>query len=399
MPIKGLTSPYPSYPAHFDIEAIIRPNILSLEPYRSARDDYDIGILLDANENALGHSIPTDDPTLTSLPAGANLNRYPSPTHIPIKARLAELRGLSSTDHVFLGVGSDEVIDLVMRVTCQPRQDKILTCPPTYGMYKVTAQVNDVEVVEVPLITDQGKFDVDLEAVNKAVASDPTIKLIFLCSPGNPTGTRIPLPKIISILENPDFKGIVVVDEAYIDFAGEEKEVSAVSLVEKYGNVCVSQTLSKGHGLAAIRLGIAYSSAPMVQILSNTKAPYSVSTPTASLALSALSPPAIQTFQSKISQLIRNRTFLLEQFKSIPALGAVLGANHANFILVQVLDGPNGKVSNTRAKEVYTRMAEQERVVVRFRGNELGCEGCLRVTVGSDEECKVLVQRLTKVLA
>ena len=176
MPILGLAPDrYPTKPAHFDIEQVIRPNILALHPYRCARDDYSEGILLDANENALGHSIPPStklEPEIQSA-LGLNLNRYPSPTHDPIKARLAELRGLPGTDYVFLGVGSDEVIDLLIRVCVVPGTEKILITPPTYGMYSVCAQVNDVGVVKVPLVLngdegeggEKGRFSVNVEEV------------------------------------------------------------------------------------------------------------------------------------------------------------------------------------------------------------------------------------------
>jgi len=307
MAILGLApSSTPMRPAHFDIERVIRPNILALHPYRCARDDYSSGILLDANENALGHSIsPSDDtpfapttaPTATapqlngnSPPVdaeldsilGLDLHRYPDPSHPDIKSRVAELRGLPSTDHVFLGVGSDEVIDLLMRVCVAPGgHEKILVTPPTYGMYGVCAQVNDVGVVKVDLeLTaeggeggERGRFSLrvdevcripphcsslaslsqptSISQVKKAIDADPSIKLIFLCSPGNPTGTLISLTSMRVILDYEPFKGIVVVDEAYIDFS--EPGSSAASLVAEYANICVMQTLSKSFGLAAIR--------------------------------------------------------------------------------------------------------------------------------------------------
>ncbi|CAL1708908.1 unnamed protein product [Somion occarium] len=315
MPILGLPpSLYPTKPAHFDIEKVIRPNILSLHPYRCARDDYSEGILLDANENALGHSIPSpskQDTGSTLEPElehtlDLDLHRYPSPTHDPIKSRIAELRNLPGPEYAFLGVGSDEVIDLLMRICVAPGKEKILTTPPTYGMYAVCAQVNDVGVVKCPLeLTgafgeggEKGRFSVRLEEMKKAIGADPSIKLIFLCSPGNPTGTLIPLRTVRELLEYENFKGVVVVDEAYIDFA--EEGASAASLVHEYANLCVMQTLSKSFGLAAIRLGIAIAHPALIQILMNTKAPYNISTPTASLALSALSPPAVVSMREKL---------------------------------------------------------------------------------------------------
>ncbi|PIL27765.1 hypothetical protein GSI_10918 [Ganoderma sinense ZZ0214-1] len=411
MPILGLAPDrYPTRPAHFDIERVIRPNILALHPYRCARDDYSEGILLDANENALGHSIPLStklEPEIQSA-LSLDLHRYPSPTHDPIKARLAELRGLPGIDHVFLGVGSDEVIDLLIRVCVAPGTEKILITPPTYGMYSVCAQVNDVGVVKVPLVLngdegeggEKGRFSVNVEEVKKAISADPSIKLVFLCSPGNPTGTLISLSSLRSILEYEDFKGIVVVDEAYIDFTTQEN-ASAVSLLHEYSNLCVSQTLSKSFGLAAIRLGIAFAHPGLVQILMNTKAPYNVSAPTASLALSALTPAALDLMTSKISTLTKARGDLIRGLEELQplGLGAVIGANDANFVVVPILEkSGSGKPDNVRAQKIYKTLAEQEGVVVRYRGGEPGCAGCVRITVGSDEEIKVLLTKMRELL-
>ncbi|KAI0765240.1 histidinol-phosphate aminotransferase [Fomes fomentarius] len=410
MPILGLAPDrYPSKPAHFDIERVIRPNILALHPYRCARDDYSEGILLDANENALGHSIPPSsflEPEVKST-LGLDLHRYPSPTHDPIKSRLAQIRGLPSTDYVFLGVGSDEVIDLLIRVCVAPGTEKILITPPTYGMYSVCAQVNDVGVTKVPLELngeageggENGRFSLKVDEVKKAISADPSIKLVFLCSPGNPTGTLISLKSIREILEFEAFKGIVIVDEAYIDFADEK--ASAVSLIKEYANLCVTQTLSKSFGLAAIRLGIAFAHPALIQILMNTKAPYNVSTPTASLALSALSPEAIDTMKRKVSTLVKGRDELLRGLKElIPlGLGEVIGGNDANFVVVPVLEkSGSGNPDNVRAQKIYKTLAEQEGVVVRYRGGEPGCAGCLRITVGSEEEIQVVLKKFGELL-
>ncbi|KAK0223013.1 histidinol-phosphate aminotransferase [Armillaria fumosa] len=408
MPILGLPESFKSTgPAHFDIEKAIRPNILSLHPYRCARDDYKEGILLDANENALGHSIsPPANASEINATLELDLHRYPDPSHDPIKERIAALRSITGVDHVFLGVGSDEVIDLLMRVCVAPEREKILITPPTYGMYAVCAQVNDIGIVKVPLELSgakgeggtAGRFSVRLNEIKKAVDADPSIKLIFLCSPGNPTGTLIPLSSIREILDYPGFKGIVIVDEAYIDFAG--AGASAVSLVREYANLCVMQTVSKSFGLAAIRLGIAIAQPPLIQILSNTKAPYNISTPTAHLALSALSPSAVDAMQSKINTLIASRTKLLQSLSALAdlGLGPSVGGNDANFIVVPILSKDGTKPDNLRSQKVYKSLAEENGVVVRFRGNEPGCEGCLRITVGSEEENEIVVRKLTEVL-
>ncbi|KAJ3935761.1 MAG: pyridoxal phosphate-dependent transferase [Lentinula lateritia] len=411
MPIHGLPpSERPIKPVHFDIEQVIRPNILALHPYRCARDDYKEGILLDANENALGHSIANKasqnngasyDSTLDM-----DLHRYPDPSHDPIKERIAALRSVPSIDHVFLGVGSDEVIDLLMRVCVSPGIEKILITPPTYGMYSVCAQVNDVGVVKCPLeLTGQageggtkGRFSLRVEEVKKAIDVDASIKLVFLCSPGNPTGTKISLESIKAILDYEKFKGIVVVDEAYIDFAGEGS--SAVALVKDYANICVLQTLSKSFGLAAIRLGIAIAQPPLIQVLTNTKAPYNISTPTAHLALSALSPSSLANMQCKIETLIASRVALLKSLSNIAhlGLGSWIGSNDANFVVIPVLSKDGSRPDNVRAQKVYKTLAEENGVVVRFRGNEPGCEGCLRITIGSEEENATVVQKLEFVL-
>ncbi|KAH9958047.1 histidinol-phosphate aminotransferase [Russula dissimulans] len=425
MPILGLApSSTPTRPAHFDIERVIRPNILALHPYRCARDDYSSGILLDANENALGHSIAHAQDTLPSATTaqpngdahvdadldrsflGLDLHRYPDPSHPGIKRRIAELRGLPRTDHVFLGVGSDEVIDLLMRVCVAPGREKILITPPTYGMYAVCAQVNDVGIVKVNLELsgeggeggENGRFSLCVDEVKKAIDADPSIKLVFLCSPGNPTGTLISLASIRAILDYERFKGIVVVDEAYIDFS--EAGNSAVSLVAEYANVCVMQTLSKSFGLAAIRLGIAIAQPPLIQILSNTKAPYNISTPTAHLALRALSPESFSAMRENIERLKASRAKLLSSLHNMKelGLGRAIGAQDANFILIPVLARGGSVPDSARAKRVYTALAEEEGVVVRYRGGERGCEGCLRITVGTEEENGIALTKLKKVL-
>lgn len=416
MPILGLKTPGPSHPAHFSLEPLIRPNILALQPYRCARDDYSAGILLDANENAIGPSLPSallHQSTSANGNSGAeeiasqtlsllsqkemdNLNRYPSPTHDELKNEIAKFRGVPNADWVFLGVGSDEVIDLLYRVLCVPGKDRVMTTPPTYGMYKVTANVNDVGVLEVPLTTKDGEFQLDEQAMNAAFESNPDLKMLFICSPGNPTGTSIPLDVIRRVLENPLFKGVVVVDEAYIDFAPEG--TSAAALVNEYANVCVTQTLSKSFGLAAIRLGYLLAPPPLIQILTNTKAPYNISVPTASIASQALSLEGIATMSRNVATLNQNRQALIESLSNLSSIGRILGGNHSNFILVEILDEEGGKASNKKALEIYKTMAESKGVVVRFRGSEVGCEGCLRITVGTEEECKEAVKQITALL-
>ncbi|KAG6914613.1 hypothetical protein DXG01_016346 [Tephrocybe rancida] len=410
MPILGLTESLADLkPAHFNIERAIRPNILTLHPYRCARDDYQDGILLDANENALGHSIVSEseldiEKGTLALP----LHRYPDPSHPDIKSRIATLRGLPGPRNVFLGVGSDEVIDMLQRVCVAPGREKVLITPPTYGMYAVCAQVNDVEVVKVPLELggeegeggEKGRFSLKVDEIKKAVDADPSIRLIFLCSPGNPTGTLLSLSAIRAILEYPGFTGVVVVDEAYIDFAN-APDNSAASLISEFANLIVMQTLSKGFGLAAIRLGIALAQPPLIQVLTNTKAPYNISTPTAVLALSALSPASLTRTRGKVEDLLAGRKALLEALAALKDLGvgSAIGGNDANFIVVPIMNrGKEGTPDNKRAMGVYKMLAEEKGVVVRYRGGEMGCEGALRITVGSEEENSVAVQKLREAL-
>jgi histidinol-phosphate aminotransferase len=232
--------------------------------------------------------------------------------------------------------------------------------------------------------------------MDEAFKANPDLKMLFICSPGNPTGTLIPLDVIKRVAENTLFKGVIVVDEAYIDFAPEG--TSAVELVQQYANVCVSQTMSKSFGLAAIRLGYLLASPELVQILTNAKAPYNVSLPTASLGLAAVSDEGRAVMARNTITLNANRTKLIADLQQLPSIGRVLGGNDANFILAEVLDAPGGKPSNPRAVSVYKQMAETKGVVVRFRGGEIGCEGCLRITIGTETECATAIARLAELL-
>lgn len=427
-------------PAHFDLTALLRPNILALQPYRCARDDYQEGILLDANENSLGHGLPapgeveSEEADLLHLP----LHRYPDPSLFGVKQRLAFLRGVGGEENVMLGVGSDEVLDLIQRIVGRPGKDKILACPPTYGMYAVCAAVNELEVVKVPLIVDpapgtgeggeKGRFALDTDGILAALEKDSSIKAVFLCSPGNPTGTLLSMRAIEKIANFDRWNGLVVVDQAYIDFAEQEVRqgkrpaeppVSAVSLVNKYANVVVTETLSKAYGLAGVRyvrphcantgdadirgsMGVAYASAPLIQIMNNTKAPYNVSVPAARLASLALSDEGLRKVRGNLTTLVDNRNWLLNALNNIPALGPVKGSNDANFVLVPVMDRPRteagAKPDSVRAGQVYKVMAEKHGVVVRDRSKELGCSGCLRITVGTADENNQLIQLLTQLL-
>ncbi|ORX93323.1 histidinol-phosphate aminotransferase [Basidiobolus meristosporus CBS 931.73] len=377
----------------FSLERIVRPNILALAPYRCARDDYSEGILLDANENSYGPSL--SDTSISDLP---NLERYPDPLHNEIKERLCLLRDLPSPKNLFLGVGSDEAIDLLVRIFCVPGKDKILVTPPTYGMYSVCAQVNDVGVVKVPLNLDDGKFQLQTDKVLESLEQNPDVKIVFLCSPGNPTGSLLAKEDVQKILTFPGYQGIVIVDEAYIDFVETDKGSSTAPWVTKYPNLVVLQTLSKSFGLAGIRVGIAASTPEIIALMNNTKAPYNICSLSAQVALSALQDSSIDLMKSRVQKVREERKKLIEKVVKIPGIGLVKGTNDANFVLVEVLDKENKVPCNERATKIYTYLAEERGIVIRLRCKEPGCLGCLRITIGTPEENVKLLQELEEAL-
>eukprot|EP00833_Pecoramyces_ruminatium_P014884 jgi/Orpsp1_1/1188916/evm.model.d7180000068189.1 len=370
-------------PKNFNLKDVVRPNIWSLKPYRCARDDYSEGILIDANENSYGTCINLNDGdivlpksksnSLNNKNPDSNIERYPDPRQTEFKTLFAKLRGLSSTNGIFVGVGSDECTDIIMRVFGIPGKDKVLVTPPSYGMYVTSAQINDLEIVKVPLLLPN--FQLDIEKVKDTIKNDPAIKIIILCSPGNPTSSCIALDDIRAILEFEDFKGIVVVDEAYIDFVEEtDNKGSVAKWVEKYPNLIVNQTLSKSFGLAGIRCGISITNEEIAAIINKTKCPYNISTPSSLIARKALSDESVARMRANVKKIIAERSKLIETFKSLEGVSNILGTNDGNFILVQVAN-KNGIPSNNRAFKIYKGMANKEKVVVRYRGNEYGCEG------------------------
>ncbi|MCJ1310610.1 histidinol-phosphate transaminase [Agyrium rufum] len=414
----------------FDLKTCARPNILALQPYRCARDDYkDDGsnILLDANENAFGPGLSVTSNGELSNGASINgdtngdtnghvkstrpeidflgLNRYPDPHQIELKQLLCTLRNTHvhtekslQPENLFVGVGSDEAIDAVLRCFCTPGKDKILTCPPTYGMYAVSAQVNDLSVVTIPLDTSNS-FALRPDAIIAALSADPSIKVVYICSPGNPTANLVAKASIQKVLEHPTWNGVVVVDEAYIDFAPDGS--SLAEWVTEWPNLIVMQTLSKAFGLAGIRLGAAFTSLPIASLLNNLKAPYNISSPTSVVACAALQPPSLAIMRSNRKKILAQRQRLLEELPRVPGIGQFLGGAESNFLLVEVLDKPRdqgGKPSNEVALAVYEALAEKRGVVVRFRGKEHGCLGCLRVTVGTDKEVDVFLKEIRSVL-
>ncbi|KMU82650.1 histidinol-phosphate aminotransferase [Coccidioides immitis H538.4] len=397
----------------FDLTKCARHNILQLEPYRCARDDYkDDGtnVLLDANENAYGPSLVlTDDGKLENVTATENapdldflgLNRYPDPHQVELKKLLCDLRNTHThtqknldPSNLFVGVGSDEAIDALLRCFCTPGRDKILTCPPTYGMYSVSAQVNDV----VPLDVENG-FQLRPDAINTTLSEQADIKLVYICSPGNPTANLIRKADIQKVLEHPTWNGVVVVDEAYIDFAPEGS--SLAEWVTEWPNLVVMQTLSKAFGLAGIRLGAAFTSPEIARLLNSLKAPYNISSPTSALATAALSLANLKVMRSNREKIFIQRDRLLKELPAVRGVGRFLGGTDSNFLLVEILDKPaqeGGRPCNKTALAVYESLAESKGVVVRFRGREYGCEGCLRITVGTESEVSRFLSELAVVL-
>jgi histidinol-phosphate aminotransferase len=333
------------------------------------------------------------------------LNRYPDPHQAELKRRLCHLRNIKvhtrrnlGPDNLFVGVGSDEAIDALLRCFCMPGKDKILTCPPTYGMYAVSAQVNDIEIVHVPLDVKNG-FSLQPGKINESVASDSSIKMVYICSPGNPTGSLIRKEHVRQVLEHPTWNGVVVLDEAYIDFAADGS--SLAEWVLEWPNLVVMQTLSKAFGLAGIRLGAAFASPEVAGLLNNLKAPYNISSPTSALATAALEQDGLAVMRENRVRILQQRDRLMKELPKIPGIGRFLGGTESNFLLVQILDQPcesGGRPHSPTALAVYKTMAEQRGVVVRFRGNELGCEGSLRITVGTEKEVELFLLEIAAVL-
>ncbi|KAG7193965.1 histidinol-phosphate transaminase [Scheffersomyces spartinae] len=393
----------------FDLKTLIRPNILKLEPYRCARDDFKEGILLDANENTIGPAVADLSPEEDEL----LLNRYPDPHQVELKQQIVDFRNSEALselknfetdkltpDNLCLGVGSDESIDLLLRCVCVPGKDKVLLCPPTYGMYSICATVNEVEIVKVPLTTPD--FQVDNTKVLEAVTADPNIKVLYITSPGNPTGKLVAIETILDLVEKckANWNGVIVVDEAYIDFAaldqnGKSKSLSV--LVNQYPNLVVLQTLSKSFGLAGIRLGVTYANTTLIRYLNAMRYPYNISSLTANVAIRASNKEGLSTMKEYCSRIIEQRASVLEKLQAFKGVGKNLGGLDANFILVEFLD-KEGKPSNDVAKKVYQILAVDNGVVVRFRGSELNCTGGLRISIGTPEENKTLLEKLDKVL-
>ncbi|XWN35829.1 MAG: histidinol-phosphate transaminase [Balneola sp.] len=347
----------------FNLEKIVRENIRDLKPYRSARDDFDSGILLDANENSFGSPIESN----------LELNRYPMPYQEKLRSVIADYRKVD-TENVLVGVGSDEAIDLLFRIFCSPGKDKVITNPPTYGMYKVSANINNIKVDEVLLTHD---FQLQTEKILNRV-TDFT-KLIFVCSPNNPTANDMDSKDIIHLLEN--FNGLVVVDEAYIDFS---EQAGFAEEVKNYPNLVVLQTLSKAFGLAGIRLGIAIANPEVIKYMMKVKAPYNVNKLTSKAALSGFE--NLESVQKNIKSINSEKKRIVTELENLHQIEKVF-PSAANFLLFRVDDALN----------VYKQLADSG-VIVRYRGNEPHCENCLRVTIGTSQENDKFLRSLVKIL-
>lgn len=338
----------------FDVNAWMRPNIRAMQPYSSARDEFhgSASVFLDANEN----------------PYNAPYNRYPDPMQWTLKARISEIKGVPVAS-IFLGNGSDEPIDLLLRAFCEPGKEKMLTTDPTYGMYQVAAEVNNVACVKVPLRDD---FSLDLPALLARI--DDATKLIYLCSPNNPTGNSLGHDVIREVLRH--FRGIVVVDEAYIDFSAGP---SFLRELGEWPNLVVLQTLSKAWGCAAIRLGMAFASPEIIGVLNKIKYPYNVNLLTQEKALELLDEDRMHR---QLAQILQERTRLCRDLSAIPLVRRIYPTD-ANFLLVDVGD----------ADGVYHKLVE-EGIIVRNRNRVTLCRGCLRITVGTPEEDDRLLEAL-----
>jgi histidinol-phosphate aminotransferase len=334
----------------------VRSNIRALVPYSSARSEFKgkAEVFLDANEN----------------PFETGLNRYPDPLQWRLKEKISALKGVP-VKQIFLGNGSDEAIDLVVRIFCEPRQDNIVILPPTYGMYQVSADIADVGLKKVSMTPD---FQLDVEGI--LAAADEHSKILFICSPNNPTGNNINLSDIEMLCAQ--FPGMVVVDEAYIDFS---EQASCVSLLPKYPNLIVMQTFSKAWGMAGLRLGMAFASEEVIHYFNKVKAPYNLNQLTQTTALEALENKKSERDQM-VKTLLEERVKLEAVCRDLPYVQKVY-PSHANFILVKMSD-PNA---------VYNYLVEQG-IIVRNRNTVHLCEGSLRITVGRPEENVALIEAL-----
>lgn len=345
----------------FDLNNILRENIKNLIPYSSARDEFkgNASVYLDANENSFGSPLPTD------------FNRYPDPLQHEVKKRISEIKGVPP-QNIFLGNGSDEAIDILFRAFCRPGTDNVITVPPTYGMYEVSANINDAEIRKVSLTPE---FQLNMEAIAEAI--DEHTKLIFICSPNNPTGNSINRDDIETLLVN--FSGLVVIDEAYINYA---RQKTFIRELTEYANLVVLQTLSKAWGLAGLRIGMAFASEEIIEVFNKVKPPYNINEASQQLALEALG--NVSQVNQWIKETINEREKLISELIKLPVVSKIYPSD-SNFVLVKTTD----------ARGIYEYLVN-EGIIVRDRSKVALCEGCLRVTIGTKQENITLLNALQK---
>jgi histidinol-phosphate aminotransferase len=339
-----------------NINNLVRENIKALKPYSSARDEFkgDADVFLDANENPFG-----------------TLNRYPDPQQKAIKEKLSAIKNVDS-NQIFIGNGSDEVIDLAFRIFCEAGKDKVLTFSPTYGMYDVSANINNIEIIKQPLIND---FQISLNQLQPYLDVEE-LKIIFICSPNNPTGNSINSEDIEYVLEN--FNGIVIVDEAYIDFSAQP---SFIKNINKYNNLIVSQTFSKAWGLAGVRTGVAYANKEIIQLYNRVKPPYNVSTLNQEAVLKTLD--NLRDVNTNIEIILSERAKLKEALSKLSIVKKIYPTD-ANFLLVEV----------DNADKTYQYLIEKK-VIIRNRNTHV--KNCIRITIGTSEENKKLIETLKQI--
>lgn len=345
----------------FDINTIVRENIKSLQSYKVWRDDYldnNDAIFLDNCENNFGS------------PLGLGYERYPSSSQIKVKEAITTYKKLKS-NQVAIGNGSDELIDLLIRCFCEPKQDNIVICEPTFGMFKVYAQLNNVTVLNAPLIKETFLFNEKL--ILKTIT--PNTKLVFICSPNNPTGTSISIEQLKIIATN--FNGIIVVDEAYIDFS--EKQ-SAIELINEYSNIIVLQTFSKAWGLAALRVGVAYSNPSIIEILNKVRPPFNINSNSQESILNALKKSAIK--DTLVESILKQKTYLENELLQLSFVKNITDSD-ANFLLIEVTD----------ANKICGYLLEKN-ILISNRSNLLNCKNRIRISVGTEKENKQLITLL-----
>lgn len=343
----------------FNLDDLVRENIKKLKPYSSARSEFrgSAEVFIDANENGYGS------------PLEENFHRYPDPLQWQLKQELSKIKGVPP-QNIFIGNGSDEVVDIAFRIFCEPGKDNVIICPPTYGMYKVCADINDIEVREVLLTED---FQLDVEEILSA--SNENSKLLFICSPNNPTGNNLDRIDIEFLLNN--FRGIIIIDEAYINFS---RQKTFIAELTEYENLLVMQTLSKAWGLAALRLGLGFASEKMIDLFNKVKPPYNINRASQELGIKALA--NINEVNQNIKNIVEQRNWLLRQLQQFNFV-KIIYASDANFILVKVHD----------ADKLYQYLL-LNRIIVRNRSKEPLCENCIRITVGTKEENQTLIKAL-----